>query len=183
MQPGEFLSEGVISFLFLMMEVALLYIAVMWLALVYWTARDIRRRTRYPLIQGAATALVAFLFVPGYWLYLVLRPRQTLAEVAEERFRATLFSEFQASATCPSCKERVREDFILCPRCRSALREACAGCSRALMATWQSCPYCGRATKAQQPVVIPLPAPEPVELREEVPDLAVQAPRRAEVPL
>ena len=56
------------------------YLAVIWVALIFWTYRDIRQRSRDPIIQFAAVLLVLVFFFPGHWIYLILRPRQTLVE-------------------------------------------------------------------------------------------------------
>jgi hypothetical protein len=120
------------------------YIAIMWAALIYWTFRDIRRRTNDFVLQGASVLLTTLFFLPGYWLYLVLRPRMTLAEVAEEHFRETLFAEYSQTGNCPRCKKHVREEYLVCPHCETSLRSACTGCSRALVSSWRACPYCSQ---------------------------------------
>jgi RNA polymerase subunit RPABC4/transcription elongation factor Spt4 len=137
------------------------YIAIMWAALIYWTFRDIRRRSRDVVLQGASVLLTTLFFLPGYWLYLVLRPRMTLAEVAEERFREALFAEHSQSGNCPRCRKLVREEFLVCPHCETALRKACTGCSRALASSWRACPYCSQpvpAGAASTPAASPAPS-------------------------
>ena len=173
MQLNDFVSEGVISAMMLTVRFLAAYIAIMWLALVYWTFRDIRRRSSEPAIQLAAVALVATTFLAGYWLYLVLRPRTTLSERAEEAFRRSLFADYRASSACPSCNERLRDDFIICPSCEKPVRESCQGCSRALLASWKSCPYCGLT------IARPKLGQTPTPVTTEIPDSAAPAPAPA----
>ena len=52
-----------------------------WASLVVWTFRDIRARTQDFLSQVLATVLVAVFPFVGVFIYMVLRPRQTLAEI------------------------------------------------------------------------------------------------------
>ena len=67
--------------------VALIYggvvIVAFWLAMVIWAFRDIRARSRDRLAQLQVAALVAILTLPGLFIYLLLRPRETLAEAYE----------------------------------------------------------------------------------------------------
>ena len=50
------------------------------LSLVFWTGRDIGARSKDLLARVAAVALVLLLPVVGVIIYLLLRPRETLAE-------------------------------------------------------------------------------------------------------
>jgi RNA polymerase subunit RPABC4/transcription elongation factor Spt4 len=93
--------------------------------------------------------LTLSLFLPGYWLYLILRPRLTLSEKSENILRERVFGEY--STSCPKCHQLVREEFIVCPSCQNHLKSACVGCSHALQASWLACPYCGRTTGTSAP--------------------------------
>jgi heme/copper-type cytochrome/quinol oxidase subunit 2 len=50
------------------------------LSLVFWTARDIAARSKDNLARIAAISLVLLLPVFGVIIYMLLRPRETLAE-------------------------------------------------------------------------------------------------------
>ena len=50
------------------------FLAALWLSLIIWTYRDIRKRARDPLIRILAALVVAVLFLPGMLVYLILRP-------------------------------------------------------------------------------------------------------------
>ena len=56
------------------------FLAALWVSLVVWTYRDIRTRTRDPLIHTLSALLVAVLNIPGVLVYLILRPQRTLEE-------------------------------------------------------------------------------------------------------
>jgi len=155
---NDLVGDGVVAAMVLAAKLGFAYIAIMWAALIYWTFRDIRRRTRDVVLQGASVLLTTLFFLPGYWLYLVLRPRMTLAEVAEEHFREALFAEYGQNGSCPRCRRHVREEYLVCPHCETALRSACTGCSRALAAGWRACPYCSERIPKAAPVV-PAAAP------------------------
>src|SRR5687767_1736871 len=97
-----------------------IYLAAMWLTLVFWTYRDIRQRTRDPIIQVAAVLLVLLLFLPGHCLYLILRPRYTLVELYERSLEEeALLQELEDQKACPTCKRRVQDEFLICPSCRT----------------------------------------------------------------
>lgn len=121
------------------------YAAILWLGIIVWTYRDIRARTHDTWSQAVAVLLVALFNIPGLFLYLILRPHETLAESYERRLETEMirqeFAEHRRS--CPSCQLPVREDFLLCPNCRTTLREPCLVCNRPLSLEWVACPYCG----------------------------------------
>jgi hypothetical protein len=173
MQLEDFVSESVISAAMLAARFVFAYIVILWLALVYWTFRDISRRSTDYAVILSASMLVAVTFLPGYWLYLILRPRMTLAERSEERFRKSLFADYRATSVCPACDERLRDDFLICPSCQKAVREPCGSCARALLASWKNCPYCGSATPTKKVGKTLTP------VSEELPDLATPQPAHA----
>jgi RNA polymerase subunit RPABC4/transcription elongation factor Spt4 len=152
---NDLVGEGVVTAMILAAKLGFAYIAIMWVALIYWTFRDIRRRTRDPILQAIAVSLTTFFFLPGYWLYLVLRPRLTLSEIAEEHLREALFAEYSQTGSCPKCRKHTRDEYVICPHCQESLRSSCQGCSRALLANWKACPYCSRPAprSASRPVV------------------------------
>ena len=121
-----------------------LYLGVMWLTLVYWTYRDIRRRSRDPIVQMVSVLVVLVFFLPGHWVYLILRPRQTLTELYERSLEEeALLQELEDQKACPTCKRRVHDDFLICPSCRTRLKEPCRSCAKPLSYAWVACPFCG----------------------------------------
>ncbi len=127
------------------------YIAVLWVAMLFWTYRDIRQRSRDPIVQASAVLAVLLFFLPGLWVYLILRPRYTLNDLYERSLEEeTLLQELEQQKVCPGCKRRVRDDFLICPSCRAHLKEPCTKCERPLNYSWSACPYCGTLKTARE---------------------------------
>ncbi len=137
----QIVNDQVVGYLLLSLKVVGLYLAILWVAVAYWTFRDARRRSTQLGFQLLALMLVLAFFVPGLWVYLLLRPRTTIAERADDRLRLALATDY--AGECPNCRGHVREDFIVCPSCGVGLRGACTRCSHALEAHWAQCPFCG----------------------------------------
>jgi RNA polymerase subunit RPABC4/transcription elongation factor Spt4 len=120
------------------------FLIALWISLVVWTYRDIRARTRDPLIQTLAALLVAVLNLPGVLVYLILRQPRTL----EEEYQRTLEEEALLQALedlplCPGCERRVKEDWQVCPNCHTKLKKTCHNCSKFMELSWNICPFCG----------------------------------------
>ena len=120
------------------------FTAALWLSLIIWTYRDIRRRARDPLMRILAILIVAVLFLPGILIYLIIRPPQTL----EEEYQQTLEEEallqtIEDNALCPGCGRRVDGEWIVCPNCNTKLKKNCHHCGRLMELPWNLCPFCG----------------------------------------
>lgn len=119
------------------------FVVIFWLSLVIWTFRDIRSRTQDFVSQVLATVLVAVFFVGGLFIYMILRPRQTLAEIYERQLEEeSLLAEMTERQTCNNCHARVESDFQICPSCGQKLKRSCPKCERLLELRWTFCPYC-----------------------------------------
>lgn len=120
-----------------------------WLAMIVWTYRDMRARSRDSLAQIFFAVIVAILTVPGLLIYLLLRPRETLAESYERSLEEeALLQEIEEKPTCPGCKQRVDEDWQACPHCHTRLKKPCVSCKEMLELSWNLCPYCASAQTA-----------------------------------
>src|SRR3982074_70627 len=115
----------------LSVRLAGLYILAIYLAMVFWTVRDAQQRTENQLLPYLAGLMVVVLNIFGIFLYLIIRPKETLGE-AEQR------------VVCPTCKERVQEEFILCPTCRTRLKRVCPNCGKLIRPEWNICPFCAK---------------------------------------
>lgn len=120
------------------------FLVALWLALIVWTWRDIRGRSRDSLAHILSALVVAVLFIPGVLVYLLLRPVRTL----EEEYQRTLEEEalltsIEDQTLCPGCERRVKEDWQVCPSCQTKLRKPCHHCGRLMELPWNICPYCG----------------------------------------
>jgi len=120
------------------------FLAALWVSLVVWAYRDIRSRTRDPLVQTLAALLVAVLNFPGILVYLILRPPRTL----EEEYQRTLEEEALLQALedlplCPGCERRVKDEWQVCPNCHTKLKKTCHNCGKLMELPWNICPFCG----------------------------------------
>jgi len=121
-------------------------LAAFWLAMIIWTYRDMRARSRDALAQIVVAVMVAVLTVPGVLIYLFLRPRETLSEAYERSLEEeALLQEIEEKPVCPGCKQRVQEEWQACPNCHTRLKRPCTRCGRMLDLSWDLCPYCATA--------------------------------------
>ena len=128
----------------LVLTVLSIYGAIIWVALIFWVFRDIRQRTRDPIMQLISVLLVLAGFLPGHWIYLILRPRQTLTELYERSLEEeAILQDLDDQKACPACRRRVRDDYLVCPFCLVELKERCEACDKPLDFGWLACPYCG----------------------------------------
>jgi len=129
--------------------------------LVIWTFRDISARSRDFLAQILATILVLVLPVAGLIVYLMLRPRETLAEAYERSLeQEALLQAIEEPETCPGCGQRVKCDYLFCPACHTRLKKACQACGRPLHLRWSLCPFCGASAAKQALEPVPSFKPE-----------------------
>jgi RNA polymerase subunit RPABC4/transcription elongation factor Spt4 len=136
-----------------------------WIGLMIWTFRDIRARTRDVFAWLLATLLVLVTGPIGLLLYLLLRPRETLAQSYDRQLEEeALLRDITTRRACPSCQAVTEPDWLICPHCRTELRSTCEACGRPLELNWKVCPYCAapvvetKAIKADQPILPAAPA-------------------------
>jgi RNA polymerase subunit RPABC4/transcription elongation factor Spt4 len=118
-------------------------LAAFWLTLVVWTFRDMRSRSRDIFAQILAAMVVAVLNLPGLVIYILMRPKETLAEAYERSLEEeALLQGIEESLACPGCGNRIQADFVVCPTCHTKLKKPCQNCGHALNLRWSVCPYC-----------------------------------------
>jgi hypothetical protein len=142
----------------LAVKLLLLFLAAIWLALVFWTFADARRRIADPLLVACATAASLFFPFLGTIVYAIVRPPEFLADVHERELEIAAAEArlHQAEGMhCPHCDFEVEKTFLRCPSCLRRLKEPCTTCGRPLDPRWKICPYCeaevGQAPAARQP--------------------------------
>lgn len=135
-------------------EFLLLGIVVVWLALVWFTFADSRRRIDDGMLVGSALlAAILFPYI-GTIVYMIVRPPEYLEDVRERELEmqaaeARLHSlDYQL---CPHCDQAAGRDFLRCPHCLRKLRDSCGTCAKPLDPDWMICPYC----EAEIPGVTP----------------------------
>ncbi len=125
-------------------SLVVLFVAVIYLALIYWTYSDARRRIVDPMLVGCATAASLFPFA-GTIVYMILRPPEYLEDVREREL------EMQAAEArlhslnyglCPHCDHDIEREFVRCPNCLRKLKDRCVACAKPLEQAWTICPYC-----------------------------------------
>jgi hypothetical protein len=142
----------------LAVKLLLLFLAAIWLALVFWTFADARRRIADPLLVACATAASLFFPYLGTIVYAIVRPPEFLADVHERELEiaaAEARLHQVEGMHCPHCDFEIEKTFLRCPSCLRRLKEPCTTCGRPLDPRWKICPYCeaevGQAPAARQP--------------------------------
>ncbi|MFL5843228.1 MAG: zinc ribbon domain-containing protein [Solirubrobacteraceae bacterium] len=137
----------------LAVRLIILVLVVIWLALIYWTYSDARRRIGDPMLVACATAASLFPFI-GSIVYMIVRPPEYLDDVREREL------EMQAAEArlhqlgyllCPHCDHEVEKDFLRCPHCQRKLKDPCVTCGKPLEPEWAMCPYCETEVAAAAP--------------------------------
>jgi hypothetical protein len=128
----------------LAVNLLLLFLVVLWIALIFWTHSDAKRRIADPMLVGCATAAAFFPFV-GTIVYMVVRPPEYLEDVHERELEIAAAEVRLAAAhehACPYCEYPVERAFLRCPSCLRRLKEPCGTCAKPLDPRWKICPYC-----------------------------------------
>ena len=124
------------------------FVVALWISLVIWTFRDMRARSRDAFAQLLAAVMVFVLGPVGIILYMLLRPRETLAEKYERSLEEeALLQDIEERQICPGCKQPIDTDYRLCPICHTRLRQPCVQCGRLIHPRWDLCPYCASGQK------------------------------------
>jgi hypothetical protein len=154
----------------LAIDLIILFLVVVWLALVYWTFADARRRISDPLLVGCATVASLFPYV-GTLVYVIVRPPEYLDDVRERELEIQAAEARLAELgyrVCPHCDHEVEKDFLRCPNCLRKLKDPCPVCGKPLDPMWKICPFC------EADVAVPAPPPRRTRRRRETPaDLPV----------
>jgi len=130
-----------------------LFLAALWLALVFYTYMDARRRIADPML--VLTAVVAALIFPfvGTVVYMIVRPPEYLEDVRERELEIQAaearLSQLEGDV-CPYCDFEVEKDFLRCPSCLRRLKEPCRTCAKPLDPRWKICPFCEAEVSSAQ---------------------------------
>src|SRR5258707_6841520 len=144
-----FTEQGISQFLLYGTMAAGAVIASLWLGFVLWTFRDARARSRDGLATAAAALMVAVLGIFGLIIYLMLRPRETLAEAYERSLEEeALLQGIEEKTVCPGCGRPSNALWQVCPHCHTRLKKQCIQCGQLLDLPWNLCPYCATPQSA-----------------------------------
>lgn len=122
----------------------LLFLVVIWLALVYWTYADAKRRIEDPMLVGCAAVAALFPFI-GTIVYTIVRPPEYLEDAREREIEIAAAEARLAQMdhlACPYCDFDIEKSFLRCPSCLRRLKEPCGTCGKPLDPRWKICPYC-----------------------------------------
>jgi hypothetical protein len=137
----------------LVVNLLILFLVVLWLALVAWTYFDARRRIQDPVLVACATAASLFPFL-GTIVYSILRPPEFLAD-KRERELETRSSELRVrqleEASCPNCEHPIERSYLRCPNCRARIKDPCESCGKPIDPRWSICPYCETPVRRAAP--------------------------------
>ncbi len=142
---NDFVTNPIVG---IAVNMTVIYVVLLWLGTAYWAFRDMQARSENPILPYFASALIIFftplLFLFAVVLYLIVRPRETLAEVYERSLaEESLLAEVERNELCPVCRERIHSDWLVCPNCRTRLHHVCPSCNRLADPAWPLCAYCG----------------------------------------
>ena len=125
------------------------FLFAFWIAMGIWTFNDILARSRDWLAILLACVLVLIFPIVGLVLYLMIRPKHTLAEVYDRALEEeALLREIEETLACATCGVPVKENWIYCPTCHHQLQHACVNCKQLVRNEWEICVYCGTAQQA-----------------------------------
>ncbi|HAJ36103.1 MAG TPA: hypothetical protein DCL15_10455 [Chloroflexi bacterium] len=120
------------------------FLFAFWIAMGIWAFNDIRARTRDWLVITLAVALVLIFPLIGLILYMMIRPKATLAEVYDRALEEeALLRELEETSTCHQCGAPVNEAWVYCPNCHSQLQHSCPSCGKLARNEWEICVFCG----------------------------------------
>jgi double zinc ribbon protein len=128
----------------LFVNLVVLFLVVVWIALIAWTFLDARRRIKDPVLVACATGASLFPYV-GTLVYSILRPPEFL-EDARERDLEIRASELRVrqleEQSCPNCAYPIERSYLRCPNCRARVKDPCENCEKPIDPRWIVCPYC-----------------------------------------
>ncbi len=132
------------SYILIATAFAAAFLATLWVSLIIWTIRDVRRRSKDPMARILAVLIVAILFLPGMLIYAILRPPRTLEDEFQQSLEEeALLQTIEDIPLCPGCSRKVKSEWIICPSCETNLKKKCTHCKAILDLPWSICPYCG----------------------------------------
>ncbi len=155
---------GLSGTLDVIIQLVILGAIVIWLALVWYTYADAKRRLDDKLLIRTATIAALIFPLIGTVVYVIVRPPEYLEDKLERELEMEAAAARLASAefrACPHCDEMVGSSYLRCPHCMSKLRDPCGSCGRPLDPEWLLCPYC----EAEIPGVTPSPEDQERERR------------------
>ncbi len=157
MTPEKFLLDfiegvGNIDFAVVINGLIVLFI-LFWVIVVGWVWSDAGERSTSKIFKVLSVVLVIFLNIPGLIIYLILRPKQTIAEIYwSDLERRYLKYETAELGDCYQCGFQLQPGFINCPNCAAVIKVKCDGCGVYIDKDWKHCPFCSKSNGKARPV-------------------------------
>lgn len=146
----ETILNSVLSVLQVIATFLIAFLVVLWLTLCFWAFRDIQSRTRDIIAQIFSVLLVFFFNIPGVLLYILVRPKESLAQAYERSLQEEyILQDLEEREICPTCRVKTQPDYSFCYNCRTRLRRECPACNHLIKLKWSSCPFCGTPQKTR----------------------------------
>ena len=141
----------------LFVNLVVLFLVVVWIALIAWTYLDARRRIQDPVLVACATGRLA---VPlrGHVVYAILRPPEFLEDAHERELEiraAELRVRQLEEQSCPNCGYPIERTYLRCPNCRARVKDPCESCQKPIDPRWTICPYCETPQRRAAPPAAP----------------------------
>ena len=137
----------------LFVNLLVLFLVVVWIALIAWTYLDARRRLTDPVLIACATGASVFPFV-GSIVYSILRPPEFLEDIRERELEtraAELRLRQLQEQSCPNCGFPVERSYLRCPSCKARIHDPCEECGKPIDPRWDLCPYCETPVRRPEP--------------------------------
>jgi double zinc ribbon protein len=141
------------SGLSLFVNLLILFLVVVWIALIAWTYLDARRRISDPVLVACATGASLFPYV-GTIVYTILRPPEFLEDAKERELeiRASQLRVRQLEEqSCPNCQFPIERSYLRCPNCQVRVKDPCDSCGKPIDPRWTLCPYCETPVRRAEP--------------------------------
>jgi Double zinc ribbon len=137
----------------LTVNLLILFLVVVYLALIAWTFFDARRRMKDPVLIACSVGASLFPFI-GTVIYSILRPPEYLEDRRERELEiraAELRVRQLAERSCPKCEYPLEKGFLRCPNCQARVKDPCPSCGEPIDPRWSMCPYCETPLRREPP--------------------------------
>jgi hypothetical protein len=130
----------------------IVYFFIVWIALIIWVIKDIVNRSDSIILQTLSILIILIGTPLGIFIYLLMRPSQTLFEKYNNEVEDNLDimenmieeknNDLWNSLHCFSCETPILPEFKYCPKCTIELKFECKSCDKIVYRNWELCPYC-----------------------------------------
>ena len=138
----------------LVVNLLILFLVVVWFALIAWTYFDARRRIEDPFLVACATArsLSSRSSARSSTRSCARRSSSTTSASASSRSAPPELRVRQLEEqSCPNCEHPIERTYLRCPSCRARIKDPCESCGKPIDPRWSICPYCETPVRRAAP--------------------------------